>query len=133
VADYSEVREVGFDETSNKRGHDYVSLFVDLNGPDVIFATEGKDSSTVTRFKKDLIAHGVTEENIKQMCCDMSPAFIEGVEKNFPDAELTFDKFHIMKVVNEAVEQFRRDEQKKHPELARSRYVWLKNPPLEYK
>lgn len=127
-ADYSEVHEVGFDETSSKRGHDYVSLFVDLDGPDVIFATEGKDSSTVTRFKEDLIAHGGTEENIKQMCCDMSPAFIKGVADNFPDAELTFDKFHIMKVVNEAVDQVRREEQKKHPELVRSRYVWLKNP-----
>lgn len=127
-ADYSEVQEVGFDETSSKRGHDYVSLFVDLSGPDVIFATEGKDSSTVKRFKEDLIAHGGTEENIKQMCCDMSPAFIKGVNENFPDTELTFDKFHIMKVINEAVDQVRREEQKEYPELIRSRYVWLKNP-----
>jgi len=127
-ADYSEVREVGFDETSSRRGHDYVSLFVDLSGPNVIFATEGKDSSTVTRFKEDLIAHGGSEENIRQMCCDMSPAFIKGVEENFPEAELTFDKFHIMKVVNEAVDKVRRDEQKLRPELSRSRYIWLKNP-----
>jgi len=127
-ADYSAVEEVGFDETSSKRGHDYVSLFVDLNGPDVIFATEGKDSSTVKRFKEDLIAHGGAEENIKQMCCDMSPAFIKGVEENFPDADLTFDKFHLMKIINEAVDQVRREEQKEHPELARSRYAWLKNP-----
>jgi transposase len=127
-ADYSEVSEVGFDETSSKRGHNYVSLFVDLSGPRVMFATEGKDSSTVTRFKDDLTAHGGKAENIKQMCCDMSPAFIKGVEENFPDAELTFDKFHIMKVINEAVDQVRREEQKSHPELVRSRYLWLKNP-----
>ncbi len=127
-ADYSEVKEVGFDETSSKRGHDYVSLFVDLNGPEIIFVAEGKDSSTVKRFKEDLIAHGGTEENIRQMCCDMSPAFIKGVEENFPDAELTFDKFHIMKIINAAVDQVRREEQKEHPELARSRYAWLKNP-----
>ncbi len=127
-ADYSEVQEVGFDETSSKRGHDYVSLFVDLDGPNILFATEGKDSSTVKRFRDDLIKHGGCEENIKQMCCDMSPAFIKGVEEQFPEAELTFDKFHIMKIVNEAVDQVRREEQKQHPELARSRYVWLKNP-----
>ena len=128
VADFSEVQEVGFDETSSKRGHDYVSLFVDLAGPDILFATEGKDSSTVAKFKQDLIAHGGAEENIKQMCCDMSPAFIKGVTENFPDTELTFDKFHIMKIVNEAVDQVRRDEQKQQPELAKSRYIWLKNP-----
>jgi len=127
-ADYSEVRKVGFDETSSKRGHDYVSLFVDLDGPDVIFATEGKDSSTVKRFKEDLTAYNGSVENIEQMCCDMSPAFIKGVNENFPDTELTFDKFHIIKIINEAVDQVRREEQKEHPELARSRYVWLKNP-----
>jgi hypothetical protein len=55
-ADHSEVEEVGFDETSSKRGHNYVSLFVDLAGPDILFATEGKDASTVTKFKENLIA-----------------------------------------------------------------------------
>ena len=56
--------------------------------------TEGKDSSTVKRFK--------------------------GVKEQFPEAELTFDKFHMMKVVNEAVDKVRRAEQKEHAELARS-------------
>ena len=128
AADHSDVEEVGFDETSSKKGHNYVSLFVDMSGPDILFATEGKDASTVSRFKEDLIAHGGAVENIREMCCDMSPAFIKGVEENFPDAELTFDKFHIMKVVNEAVDHVRRAEQKLHPELVRSRYIWLKNP-----
>jgi len=127
-ADYSNVSEVGFDETASKRGHNYVSLFVDLSEPRVMFATEGKDASTVAQFKEDLIAHSGKEENIKQMCCDMSPAFIKGVEDNFPDAELTFDKFHIMKIINEAVDRVRRAEQKEHPELVHSRYIWLKNP-----
>jgi len=127
-ADHSTVKEVGFDETSSKRGHNYVSLFVDIDGPRVLFATEGKDASTVTRFKENLIKHGGEESNIKEMCCDMSPAFIKGVETNFPKAGLTFDKFHIIKVINEAVDKVRREEQKEHPELVKSRYVWLKNP-----
>ncbi len=127
-ADYSSVKEVGFDETSSRRGHDYVSLFVDLEVPRVLFATEGKDSGAVERFKQDLIAHGGSEKNIEQMCCDMSPAFIKGVREHFPTSELTFDKFHIMKIVNNAVDEVRRQEQKERPELTRSRYIWLKNP-----
>ncbi len=127
-ADYSQVKKVGFDETSSKRGHNYVSLFVDLKGPRVLFATEGKDSSTVERFKQDLIEHKGSAENIGQMCCDMSPAFIKGVREQFPKAKLTFDKFHIMKIINEAVDEVRRQEQKDRPELAKSRYIWLKNP-----
>ncbi len=127
-ADYSQVKKVGFDETSRKRGHNYVSLFVDLAGPRVLFATEGKDSSTVERFKQDLVGHSGCAENIGQMCCDMSPAFIKGVQEQFPKAKLTFDKFHIMKIINEAVDEVRRQEQKDRPELAKSRYIWLKNP-----
>ena len=57
----------------------------------------------------------------------MSPAFISGVERFFPNAQLTFDKFHIMKVINEAVDEVRRQEQKDRPELFRTRYIWLKN------
>jgi transposase len=59
----------------------------------------------------------------------MSPAFIAGVQAQFPTAQLTFDTFHIMKVINEAVDQVRREEQKREPELKGSRYAWLKNPP----
>lgn len=53
------------DETSSKRGHNYVSLFIDLDGPKVLFATKGKDASTVERFKDDLVQHNGNPESIK--------------------------------------------------------------------
>lgn len=80
-ADHSKVKNVGFDEIFSKQGHDYVSLFVDLEGPRILFDTEGKDSSTVERFKQDLIDHYGYTENIQQMCYDMSPAFIKGARE----------------------------------------------------
>jgi transposase len=126
-ADHASVRKVGMDETSSKRGHNYVSLFVDIDGPKILFATEGKDASTVKRFKQDLTDHNGIPEAIEEVCSDMSPAFISGVEKCFPNAHLTFDKFHIMKIINEAVDEVRRQEQKDRPELFRTRYIWLKN------
>ena len=126
-ADHSQVKHVGMDETSRRRGHNYVSLFVDLDETRVLFATDGKDASTVERFKKDLIAHGGNPDAIEEMCCDMSPAFISGVEKQFPQAHITFDKFHVLKILNEAVDQVRREEAKDRPELKASRYLWLKN------
>ena len=49
-ADQSKVKHVGVDETSSKRGHNYVSLFVDLEKAQILFATDGKDHSTVKRF-----------------------------------------------------------------------------------
>ena len=44
-----------------------------------------------------------------------------------PQAEITFDRFHIVKIINEGVDEVRREEQKSQPELKQSRYVWLKN------
>lgn len=126
-ADHRQVAHVGIDETSSRRGHNYVSLFVDLDHNKVVFATEGKDASTVGRFKEDLITHSGKPETIEEVCCDMSPAFIGGVATHFPEAHLTFDKFHVVKILNEAVDQVRREEQKERPELAKTRYIWLKN------
>ena len=107
-ADFSSVREVGVDETSSKRGHNYVTLFVDLEKPRTMFVTEGKDASTLIRFKEDFESHKGDVEAIEEICCDMSPAFIAGVEKNFPHAQITFDKFHVLKVLNEAAYTIKR-------------------------
>lgn len=127
-SDFSAVTAVGVDETSSKRGHNYVSVFVDMKSSQILFATEGKDASTLERFKTDLEAHHGDPACIHEVCCDMSPAFTSGVEKHFPEAHLTFDKFHVLKIINEAVDEVRREEQQSHPELKRTRYLWLKNP-----
>ena len=59
----------------------------------------------------------------------MSPAFIAGAAQSLPNAAITFDKFHVIKLINEAVDAVRRAEQKSRSELKNSRYLWLKNPP----
>jgi len=126
-ADYSEVRRVAIDETAAKRGHDCMSLFVDIDKRSVLFATEGRGAETIAKFADDLEAHNGHASNIKQVCIDMSAAFIKGVTDNLPEAEITFDKFHAVKLVNDAVDKVRRAESKGRPELKRTRYLWLKN------
>ncbi len=126
--DFSKVISVGIDETSSKRGHNYVSVFVDLDESSVIYVTEGKDAKTVESFKDDLQKHNGEPEQVKDICCDMSPAYIKGAGENFPHAAITFDKFHVMKIVNDAVDQVRRQEQLENKYLKNTRYIWLKNP-----
>ena len=58
----------------------------------------------------------------------MSPAFIKGVAESLPNAAVTFDKFHAVKIVNDAVDQVRRSEQKHQRLLKGTRYIWLRNP-----
>lgn len=128
-ADFSEVRTVGVDETSRSKGHNYVTVFMDLQEDrrGVLFATEGKDAQTVERFREDLEAHGGTAEQVEEACMDMSGAFISGMREQFPGAALTFDNFHLMQLLTKAVDETRRQEQPSHPELKRTRYTWLKN------
>jgi len=129
AADFSEVTAIGVDETSRRRGHNYISVFMDLDSEHsrVLFATEGKDAGTVRAFKQDLEAHGGRAEQIEEACLDMSAAFIAGLRAQFPEAQLTFDNFHLMKLLGDAVDRVRREEQPTHPELKGTRYVWLKN------
>ena len=127
-ADHSTVTQVGVDETASRRGQKYVSLFVDLDERKVLFTTPGKDSSTVAAFAEDLKAHGGQPEAVTEVSADMSKAFSKGIAASLPNAQVTFDKFHVVSLVNDAVDQVRRLEQTTNPELAKSRYVWLKNP-----
>jgi transposase len=127
LSDFSGVESVGIDETAARRGHDYVTLFVDLKEKKTLFVTEGRSSETVEAFAHDLERHNSKAENIEKVSCDMSPAFIKGVEENLPNADITFDKFHIVKTINEAVESVRKLEQASNPILKNSRFVFLKN------
>jgi transposase len=128
--DLAGVTRVGVDETSAKRGQDYVSLFVDLDAskPRVIFATEGRDHTTVERFAADLVAHGGDPAQVRDVSADMSPAFEQGVRASLPKAYLTWDRYHLVSHATKAVDQVRRAEARQRPELRGTRYVWLKRP-----
>jgi len=126
--DASKVSRIAIDETAARRGHDYITLFVDIDQARVLFATEGKDAATVAAFAEDLAAHGGEPKAIAEVCIDMSPAFIKGVTESLPAAAVTFDKFHAVKIINDAVDQVRRAEQKQQGVLRGTRYIWLRNP-----
>jgi transposase len=91
-ADASAVTRVAIDETAARRGHDYITLFVDIDQARVLFATEGKDADTVAAFAEDLAAHGGDTEAVSEVCIDMSPAFIKGTAEHLPNAAITFPR-----------------------------------------
>jgi transposase len=125
--DLSRVKRVCIDETAAKRGHDYVTLVVDIDARRVAFVTEGRSADTVRQFADHLEERGGDASHIKQACIDMSAAYISGVTENLTEAEITFDRFHVMKLLGEAIDEVRRAEVKARPELKGTRYVWTKN------
>ncbi|MDP2670571.1 MAG: ISL3 family transposase [bacterium] len=127
ISDFTAVQKVGVDETAIARGHTYITLFVNLVLRTVLFVTEGRSHQTVKKFVKDLEDHQGKTEHITQTSSDLSPAFIKGITESLPDAQITFDKFHVIKLINGAVDRVRREEVKIQPILKEARYVILKN------
>ncbi len=110
--DLAEVRAVGFDETASKRGHNYVTIFIDLDRQSrpVLFATPGKGKETVKRFKEFLGGHKGKPGRIAEVVCDMSPAFLAAMSETFPEAAVTVDWFHVVQLFTKAVDDVRKAE-----------------------
>jgi len=126
--DLSEVTQVGMDETSARRGHEYISVFYDLIKRRLIHVAEGKDATVVEDFVKSLTAHGGKAGAITEASCDMSPAMTKGIKEHLPKAEITFDKFHVFKLLTDAIDKVRRGEMRNDKTLKGSRYSLIKNP-----
>ena len=127
-ADHSGVRTVGIDETSTCKGHHYITVVVDAKTGRVIYACPGRGRETVGMFAGDLKRHGGDPLAIAKACIDMSPAYISGVEEHLPNAAIVHDKFHIVKMANDAVDLVRRVEQKIWKVLLKkTRYLLLRN------
>lgn len=96
--------QTGLDETSTKKGHNYISVFVNMETGKVIDIQDGKSSQAIQLFAKALKESGQKIEEIKDFSIDMSPAFISGLKKYFPNANITFDRFHVVKLINKYFE-----------------------------
>ena len=126
-ADFSEVRSLAIDETSRARGHDYLTLAADACQRAVIFVTEGREAQAIERLAQELSAHNGDPKAIDSVSIDMSPAFIKGVGEHLPNAQITFDKFHVVAHASVAIDKMRRIEQKSDPALKGLRWVLLKD------
>jgi len=125
--DSSTITEIGIDETSRKKGHQYVTVAVDMKERKVFHVTQGKGKETCTSIANAISEQGGHPLQIQEVSMDMSPSFIQGSKESFPLAAITFDKFHIMKAVNHALDEVRRVENKTNKELNKTRWLWLKN------
>lgn len=126
--DLSNVLAVGLDETSSKRGHKYVTIFIDMEKEKrpVIFAVPGKGKGCLQIFAYFLKKQGGSPKNICEIVCDMSPAFIAAAQETFPDAHVTVDWFHVVKLFNDSMEEVRRKESKEEKMPKAVRWAILK-------
>lgn len=126
--------DIGIDETSFKKGHDYVTVIIDKATGNVLEVLEDKDAETVTKwFKEQTIADFST---VRSISMDMSGSFIKAMADIFEDAKklICFDRFHVSQLFNKALDKVRRAEyvelsgvQTKNNPLKESRFGWLIN------
>jgi transposase len=128
--DLTGVTAVGVDETASRRGQRYVTVFLDMQRQQepVIFAVPGHGKAAITAFSAFLADHGGNPDNVVEVVCDMSQAFLSGVAEDLPNAEVTVDWFHIVQTFTKALDEVRKNErrEKGHPKALR--WAVLKNP-----
>jgi len=91
--DLSGLERAGIDETSSRRGQDYASVFAGLDERRAVYVTEGRDQGTVQEFCCFLETHGGEVARVKEVCQDMSEAYLAGSLKHLTSAEITFDRY----------------------------------------
>ncbi len=125
-SDHSEVEVLGIDETSSKKGHDYVTVAVDMERSSVVRATEGKGADTIKQIADYLESKDTQRISIQKVCIDLSPSFISGVSKEFENAQIVFDRYHVKALLNKAMDQVRKQELRLHHQLKGHKYLFLK-------
>ena len=124
------VRRIGIDEFSYRKRHSYVTIVVDHDQKRVIWAGEGKSADALKGFFEELGEEG--RALIKTVTIDMSPAYRRAVNEWLPNAEIVYDRFHVQRLVSDAVDEVRRAEVRDCGEEDRakaikgSRYALLK-------
>jgi transposase len=108
--DLKSIQYIGVDEFSIRKGHKYMTIFINLETGEIIHAAEGKSMESVIPFLLQLKEKAPL---LKAMAMDMNAAYASAVEKYLPDIDVVFDRFHVVGLLNKAIDDIRRDQQAK--------------------
>ena len=127
----NKLKRIAIDEISIGKGHQYLTVVLDLRTGAVVFIGEGKGAEALLPFWRRLKA---SKAEIKAVAMDMSQAYISAVRENLPEATIVFDRFHIMKLYNDKLSDLRRSlyhqasSQGDQEVIKGTRWLLLKNP-----
>jgi transposase len=122
---------IGLDEVSRKKGHRYLTLVYDLERGELVWVGKDRTAETVGSFFDELGPRRC--QGLQAVSLDMWRPYIDTVKARAPQATLCFDRFHVVRHLNEAVDEVRRSLVRKlaDPQKALvkgTRFVLLKNP-----
>jgi len=100
------VRYLAVDEFSIRKGHNYMTVVLDLETGQILHVHEGKDANALIPFLEKLKRK---KAKIAAVAMDMSPAYMQAVRQVFPDVDIVHDPYHVVTIVNRAIDETRRD------------------------
>lgn len=124
--------QIGIDELSYRRHHEYVTVVVDHRSGDIVWARPGKNAQTLNAFFLELGAD--RSKKLEAVTLDLSAAYIKSVTENAPQARLVFDRFHVQRLAHDALDQVRRAQVSNADDAAdarvikKTRFALQKNP-----
>lgn len=125
--DLGKVQELSIDETSSKKGHNYLTILCDREAKKVVGIGVGKEMGSVEEALQEMEFRGASREDVRCISMDMWRAYIAAANEKMRQAEIVFDRFHLAYNLNRAIDRIRRMEQRKFSDLKRTKYLWLKN------
>lgn len=122
---YKDLKYLSIDEFSIKKGHKYMTIFIDIETGRIIFATEGRTQEDLVNFLQKLATKAI---NLKAIAMDMSVPYYSSITKMLPKVDIVFDHFHVSAVINKALDEIRKSEQKNNKNIIKGkRFLLLRN------
>ena len=125
------LKRIAIDEITVGKGHRYLTIVLDLVSGAVVFVGDGKGTDALEPFWRRLKR---SKTNIQAVAIDMSPAYIAAVTENLPKAVIVFDHFHVVKLYNDRLSDFRRKlfhqikNERQKQVIKGTRWLLMKNP-----
>jgi transposase len=121
------VEALGIDETSVKKGHNYVTVLTDLDRKKVVAVSPGKDGKAVKQSLNFMAKRGAQPKDVKKVAMDLSPAYTAAVLEQLSQASIIYDRFHLEQLLSRALDTIRKQEQAENQLLRKTKYLWLRN------
>ena len=128
---FDDLQRIGVDEFSYRKRHHYLTIVVDHDRQRVVWAGKGRSAETLEVFFDRLGPAGC--ERVRLVTADLAASWQKALRARVPHARVVFDRFHVERLASDAVDEVRREEQrrlgsKRGKSLKGLRYALLKHP-----
>jgi transposase len=122
---FKKLRYLSIDEFSLKKGHKYMTIFIDIETGRIIYAVEGRTKEDLKLFLQKLAAEAT---NLQGIAMDISVPYFSAVSQILPKIDIVFDHFHVTALINKALDDIRKYQQKNNKNVLKGqRFLLLRN------